>query len=110
VPATQFPAFYKVKPTSALQSFVSIMSSESRIGLSCFSGVAIVGQTGAPSTKTVILDVEVFLGAKKHSTLLGSLRFFNTNNIRFGDFPDGMACLIKASVGFFSSLLSFHAI
>jgi hypothetical protein len=79
-------------------------SSDSHISLFCFSGVAIVGQTGALSTKTVTLDVEVFLGAEKHSTLLGSLRFFNANNIQFSDFPDSMACLIKASVGFLSSL------
>ena len=52
------------------------------------------------------LDVEVYLGAEKHSTLLGSLRFFNANNIQFGNFPDGMACLIKASVGSLSPLFT----
>jgi hypothetical protein len=81
-------------------------SAESRLGLSTFSGLAIVGQSGALSkSKTVILDVEIFLGAKKNWTLLGSLRFFNANNIRFSDFPEGMLCMIKTSVVFFPSLI-----
>jgi hypothetical protein len=84
-----------------------MISSDSRVGISSFSGIAIVGQTGAtPNSKTVILDVELFLGAEKHWTLLGSLRFFNGKDIQFADYPNGLLCMIRASVMFFSFSVS----
>ena len=73
--------------------------SDSRVGFSCFTGLAIVGQTGsAPKSKTVFLDAEIFLGGKSHGSLLGSVRYFNNNDINFCDFPGGLLCMVRTLV------------
>jgi len=59
----------------ALYLLQSLMpSNEPQIGLSCFSEMAIIAQSGTiPKSKTVVLDIVIFLGSKKHWTLMGSL-------------------------------------
>ena len=82
--------------------FVSGMTSshsDSCIDFSCFTGFAIVGQTGsALKSKTIFLDAKIFLGRKFCGLLLGSVQYFNNNDIDFCDFPGGLLCMVRTLV------------
>jgi hypothetical protein len=52
------------------------------------SGLAILANPRIlPASRTIVLDVQIYLGPTDEDLLIGSLRFFNSTNLSFDDGP-----------------------
>ena len=66
-------------------------------GWASVTGLAILANPHIiPASKTIVLDVQIYLGPTDQDLLIGSLRYFNSANLSFDDEPN--LCVIYATV------------
>jgi hypothetical protein len=78
--------------TSASQPKLSAVGSAFVIGLA-----VLANPRRLPSSKTFVLDVQLYLGPADEDILIGSLRYFNSNNLIFDDAPSLYVIYAKVS-------------
>jgi hypothetical protein len=72
----------------------------STAGSASLSGFAILANPRViPSSKTIVVDAQLFIGPEDDNFILGSLRYFNSDDKTFVDEP--MLYLIHATVSLF---------
>jgi hypothetical protein len=69
--------------TSAFQPKLSAAGYASVTGLAILANPRIIR-----ASKTIILDVQIYLGPTDQDLLLGSFRYFNSTNLTFDDGPN----------------------
>jgi len=58
-------------------------------GWASITGIAILANPRIiPASKTIVLDVQLYLGPTDQDLLIGSLRYFNSANLSFDDGPN----------------------
>ena len=58
-------------------------------GCASITGIAILANPRIiPASKTIVLDVQLYLGPTDEDLLIGSLRYFNSANLNFDDEPN----------------------
>jgi hypothetical protein len=95
-----YPHLFRLMVTSETSTSAS-QSMLSAAGCSYVSGLAILANPRAIS-KTIVVDVQLYLGSDNQDSLIGSLRYFNSANLTFDDGPN--LYVIQATVS--SILLS----
>lgn len=78
--------------TSASQPKLSVAGSAIITGLAVLANPRVL-----PSSKTIVLDVQVYLGPMDQDLLIGSLRYFNSTDMTFDDAPNLYVIFAKVS-------------
>ena len=78
--------------TSTSKPKVSAAGSAFVFGLAVLANPRVV-----PSSKTFVLDVQLYLGPTDQDVLIGSLRYFNSTNLSFDNAPSLYVVYVKVS-------------
>jgi len=79
--------------TSASQAKPSV------VGWASVTGPAILANPrGISGSKTIVLDAQLYLGPTNQDLLIGSLRYFNSDNHSFDDAPSLYAIVTSVSI------------